>query len=119
MSRGSLGQWGEDRAAAYLQDKGWTIQERNLSTPVGECDLLARDDDQLVFVEVKTRSGSRFGSPEEAVSRQKRHQLRRVARYVLATLEDPVSCRFDVVAIRLRGTESSLHHIVGAFDGRE
>lgn len=119
MNRGSLGKWGEDRAEAYLEEQGWTVERKNLNTPVGECDLLARDGDQLVFVEVKTRSGSRFGSPEEAVTRRKRNQLRRVARYVLATLDEPASCRFDVIAIRLRETDCDLHHVVGAFDGRE
>lgn len=119
MKQGSLGRWGEDLAEGYLRDHGWTIEARNLTTPVGECDLLARDGDQLVFVEVKTRSGDRFGSPEAAVSRQKREQLRRVARYVMAQHDDPVSCRFDVIAIRLRDRESDLHHIEGAFGGRE
>jgi len=119
VNRRALGRWGEDRAAAYLRDRGWTIEARNLDTPVGECDLLARDGDQLVFVEVKTRADERFGPPQAAVTRRKRDQLRRVARWVLAGRSRPVSCRFDVVAVRLEDDGSDLRHIVGAFDDRE
>lgn len=104
---------------AYLRDLGWEIDQRNLRTPVGECDILAWDVDTLVFLEVKTRSSDRFGSPASAVDEQKRDQLRNVARFVLSRRREPIPCRFDVIGIKLRGDRSELNHIRGAFGATE
>ncbi|MFB6355371.1 MAG: YraN family protein [bacterium] len=119
MSNQGVGQWGEDRAVTYLENKGFDIKRCNYETPVGECDILARDGEKLVFVEVKTRKQRQFGSPQMSVTKEKREHLRRVARYYLGGLEEPVSCRFDVIAITLDGTESEINHIQNAFGGRE
>lgn len=119
MTGSGLGQWGESRATSFLEDRGWTIEDRNFSTPLGECDILAWDGDTLVFVEVKTRSDARFGPPEEAVTRNKRDHLRRVARLALAELDRDVNCRFDVIAVEMDGTDSEVRHIENAFEATE
>ena len=74
-----LGRRGEDLAAEHLAASGLTIVERNWRCPLGEIDLVARDGDELVFVEVKTRSSIAFGHPLEAITAIKLARLRRLA----------------------------------------
>jgi putative endonuclease len=72
----TIGRWGEDAAAEYLQARGYAIVERNARTPYGEIDLVARLDGVTVFVEVKARTSRRLGLPEEAVTpRKQAHML--------------------------------------------
>ena len=104
--RRQLGDHGEDLAAAALKKQGYKILERNYVTPLGEIDLIARQGKTVVVVEVKTRRGSRFGGPQEAVHPASRTRLRRLADYYLKAkrlTETPV--RFDVVAITLAGDD--------------
>ena len=78
-ARLSLGTWGENFAASYLRKQGLKILQRNLRTPVGEIDIVARDRKALVFVEVKTRQSRQYGTPQEAVGAHKqRHPDRPV-----------------------------------------
>jgi putative endonuclease len=100
--RHRLGAAGEDLAVKALKRQGYRILERNFSTPLGEVDLIARHQQTLVFVEVKTRGQSRFGAPEEAVTPAKQARLKRLAAYYLKAKglgEPPV--RFDVVAVTM------------------
>lgn len=97
------GRWGEDIAARYLAAHGYRILARNVRTPYGEIDLIAQQGDEIVFVEVKTRTTLAFGWPEEAVTARK---LTHVARSALAWLAEhseweAAPWRVDVVAIRL------------------
>ena len=73
--RARLGAQGESIAAAHLEASGLKITARNFRTRYGEIDLIAEDGDTLVFVEVKTRRGGTFGTPEEAVTARKRQHL--------------------------------------------
>ena len=66
-----VGSKGEDLAAEFLKDKGYRIIGRNYKTPIGELDIIAKDGETLVFVEVKTRSSNAFGYPFEAVGSRK------------------------------------------------
>ena len=75
----SLGHEGEDMAVGYLKDKGFTILCRNYKTPLGEADIIARDRETIVFIEVKARSNAGFGEPFEAVDGRKQERLRRIA----------------------------------------
>lgn len=112
----ALGQEGERQAALFLQKQGLVIVERNFRSRCGEIDLIARDKKELVFVEVKTRSGSAFGSALEAVDARKCRQIVRVAsEYLLEHdgFDQPV--RFDVVGILL-GDDVHIEHIKDAFD---
>ena len=81
--RRQLGDHGEDLAAAALKQQGYKILERNYVTPLGEIDLIARQGKTVVVVEVKTRRGSSFGAPQEAVNPGKQGRLRRLADYYL------------------------------------
>ncbi|MDH3348458.1 MAG: YraN family protein [Desulfobulbaceae bacterium] len=96
----SLGQNGEDAAAAYLQKKGYKVLARNYRQRFGELDIIARDGEVLVFVEVKTRRSQRYGTPFEAVDRRKQRQLSKVALHYISrhNLYDQ-SARFDIVAV--------------------
>jgi len=96
----ALGRWGEDRAARYLCRRGWTILARNYRFGRREVDVIARRGDVVAFVEVKTRAGAGFGSPQEAITGLKRREIEAVATHFLARNALPeVAVRFDAVAI--------------------
>lgn len=100
--RRALGQRGEELAARRLAGDGLTIVARNYRCPAGEMDLIAREGDCLVFVEVRTRGGAGWGSPEESVTPAKQARLVAVAEHYLAQQAlDDVDWRIDVVAIDL------------------
>lgn len=112
-----LGPRGEQMAADYLTQRGYRVVARNYRCPVGEIDLVAIDDDTVVFVEVKTRSSDEAADPEIAVHPEKRRRLTRAGKHFVARHrlhEKP--CRFDVVAIVDRGTGSpQIEHFEDAF----
>lgn len=117
QERLTLGRQGEDAAVQYLQSKGMKVLERNLRTPVGEIDLIASHRNILAFVEVKTRRGTAFGSPAEAVGPRKQRQIVQTAKWYLN--ERPhkkLQPRFDVIAIIVRGDDFQIEHIPGAFE---
>jgi putative endonuclease len=99
MSAGA-GRTGEADAAAYLETLGYRILRRNLRGPGGEIDLIAHDGDTLVFVEVKLRRGTRFGSALAAVDSRKRARIRALAEDFLQFLPPATKVRFDVVTLR-------------------
>jgi putative endonuclease len=100
-ARLALGRWGEAAAAAFLEARGMRILERNLRTPVGEIDILARAGQVLVFAEVKTRRNDCFGAPQEAVGRNKQRQVVRAAQWYLGSgAGRGLQPRFDVLAVR-------------------
>jgi putative endonuclease len=96
----ALGLKGEAIALAVLRKKKYAVVETGYRLFRGEIDIIAYDGTTLVFVEVKTRAGTDFGLPEDAVTPAKQSQIKRIARGYLAAkgLED-ADCRFDVVAI--------------------
>jgi putative endonuclease len=99
-ARQMLGRRGEQMAAQALRERGYHIIEHNFRCRYGEIDLIAEEQNDLVFVEVKTRRGTAFGQPEEAVTRAKRRKLAEVASYYLETRNaGDRSWRIDVVAI--------------------
>ncbi|MFG1780926.1 YraN family protein [Rhodococcus oryzae] len=112
-----LGAWGEELAAGHLAKEGLTILARNWRCRYGELDLIARDGDAVVFVEVKTRSGRGYGTPAEAVTFAKQGRIRRLAGLWLA--EQPHGwrhVRFDVVAVVVEsGRDPVLEHLRAVF----
>lgn len=105
MNRKVLGAQGEKWARDYLNKKGYRIRETNYRCRDGEIDIIAEHKDCLVFVEVRTRTGSAFGSPEESVTRAKKDKLTSLALAYLQTQKNvPPYMRFDVVAIEV-GTD--------------
>jgi putative endonuclease len=95
-----LGDIGEETAVAHLSRLGYEILARNLRTPYGELDVIARDGGSTVFVEVKTRRSRTHGLPEEAITPRKRNHLLASAQYYLQRNDLSASpWRIDVVAI--------------------
>lgn len=90
----------EELAADYLRRQGVRILEQNYQTRTGEIDLIGREGDSLIFVEVKYRSNRKNGGPAEAVTGRKQQRIRRTAQYYLYCHRyGDVPCRFDVVSI--------------------
>ncbi len=112
-----LGVRGERIAAAFLTDAGLQVLDRNWRCRDGELDLVARDDDALVFCEVKTRRGIGYGHPVEAVTSAKQRRLRLLAqRWLAAHDEHAPDLRFDVVGVLVRpGRPALVTHLRGAF----
>jgi len=112
-----LGKEGEERAFRFLRKKGYRIIEQNYVCNLGEMDIIAKEKDTLVFVEVKTRTSTAFGPPQLAVTPLKQRQLSKVALNFLKErkLED-VKARFDVVAILLSPEKEEIELIRDAFD---
>lgn len=94
-----LGKKGEKLVVSYLKKQGVKILKTNYVTPFGEADIVALDREDVVFVEVKTRSADNFGRPSEAVTREKRRKYRKIAEYYgLQSGEEP-NARFDVAEV--------------------
>src|SRR5688572_4744119 len=116
--RQSLGKRGEELACAELEKRGYLIVDRRFRTRCGELDIVARDGVVLVFVEVKARSGSNFGTPLESVTWQKQQRLSRMAASYLCVkrLGHDIACRFDVVSILEQQGTHTIELVRGAFD---
>ncbi|WP_339136850.1 MAG: YraN family protein [Candidatus Electrothrix sp. GW3-4] len=114
-ARKATGRSGEDLAAQYLEQQGYTILERNYRLRIGEVDIIARDGEDLVFIEVKTRRTKRFGSPFEAVDIRKQQQIVKIASAYVHGREIPV--RFDVVAVHLSKQGVRIEVLKNAFEG--
>ncbi len=110
-----LGRYGEDLAARYLRERGLEVLERNWRCEHGEVDIVAADGPCLVVCEVKTRRGTGFGDPVEAVTVAKALRLRRLAAaYVHARGLHPGALRVDVVGVLCRpGRPAEIRHVVG------
>jgi putative endonuclease len=116
-SERDLGRRGEAAAERYLTRRGFRILERGFRRRCGEIDLVAEQGEALVFVEVKTRSGSGFGHPAEAVTHRKRLRLVRAASVYLQERGGwKRPCRFDLVSVRVGsdGTER-IEHLCDSF----
>jgi putative endonuclease len=103
---------GEDEAARFLTRHGLALVARNYRTRLGEIDLIARDGETLVFVEVRLRSDARFGGALASITAGKRRRIVAAARHYLMRLPREPACRFDVVCIE----EGEPKWIRGAFD---
>ena len=112
-----LGQHGERIAARYLTDHGLRLLDRNWRCREGELDIVARDEDVIVFCEVKTRREVGFGHPVEAVTHTKQRRLRLLAqRWLAAHDEHARDLRFDVVGVLVRGAGPAVvTHLPAAF----
>ena len=93
------GEQGETLAADFLRRSGLTIAERNYRCRFGEIDLIARDGDVVVFVEVRSRAGNAFGGAAASITAAKQEKLRKTACHYLTTLGSTPPCRFDAVLL--------------------
>jgi len=112
-----LGKWGEDLAVKKIKGLGYKEIVRNYRCSLGEVDLIAREGDTLVFIEIKTRKDKSIGYAKEAVDARKRRQLSKVALAYMKSMECcDVKARFDVVAINLDRDKPEVEVIKNAFD---
>ena len=100
----ALGNWGEQKAAEWLRLHGYEIVGMNYRSKWGEIDIVAKDRDCLVVVEVKTRSGSGYGEPAEAVTKAKLAKLSRTAWQLMMEWGVEVPVRFEVAEVSRSGT---------------
>ncbi|HXV92481.1 MAG TPA: YraN family protein [Pseudonocardia sp.] len=116
-AKDELGRRGEDLAVRYLEQRGLVVLSRNWRCRDGEVDIVATDANRLVVCEVKTRSGTRFGEPAEAVTGRKAARIRRVTQAWLAAHHVAwCEIRFDVVAILAEpGRPVAVRHYEAAF----
>jgi len=110
-----LGKLGEDAAVRYLQQKEYKIVERNWVYERFEVDIIAQDDEYIVFVEVKTRSSNQWGNPEEAVSKSKIKRIVEAADFYLKENDIDLPARFDVIAAIWTGNSFEIKHFDDAF----
>ena len=112
-----FGEKSEDLAAWYLKKNGYKIIEQNYRNKLGEIDIIAREKQTIVFVEVKSRRSIRYGSPKWAVTPQKQRMISMVAlHYLKASKQTDAKARFDVVAIISNRDEPRIEIVKNAFD---
>jgi len=109
MTRIELGAKGEDIAEQYLRDAGYKIVKRNCRVRHSDIDVLASRDDTLVFVEVRTKSNSNYGMPEESITKTKLRQMKKTAEIYLAFHEWIGSVRMDAICIILEESGKVTH----------
>jgi putative endonuclease len=118
MSGSPLGDRGEALAADYLERAGWTILVRNFRMGRKEIDLVARRDGVVAFVEVKTRAGTGYGHPLEAITWKKRREIHQVATAWIDRFGHPdYTYRFDAIAVQVAAGSESLEHVQDAWRG--
>ena len=111
------GKTGEGIASGFLTQNGYQILDVNYRCPIGEIDIVARERDELVFVEVKTRKSSALGYPEQAVGFAKQKKMSQLALWYLRDKKiKDAAVRFDVVAILLLPSGNDIRLIRNAFD---
>ncbi len=110
------GRAGEKAVADYIKSRRMNVVEKNYVTPFGEIDIIAEDDDYIVFIEVKTRSGDRYGAPSEAVDKTKRKHIVDSAKYYLkVTNSTEAFTRFDVAEVFSDNGSYTVNYIEDAF----
>lgn len=109
--------WSEEQAKSYLLSRGYRLLAENYLTRGGELDLVVQEGEVIVFVEVRQRRSSRYGSAAESIGAQKIARLRRTALHYLATRygRDDLPVRFDAVVIEGSRDRHTLHHFQAAF----
>lgn len=116
-ARIELGKRGEDLAYKEIKRRGYKKIIRNYRCSLGEIDIIARDGDTLVFLEIKTRRAGNLAYAKEAVDERKKRQISKVAlEYLKANGFNDMKARFDVVAVSLEGKEPEIEIIRNAFD---
>ena len=115
LSKTLRGKAGEDLACQYLERQGLILVERNYRCRRGELDLIMRDGEQLVFVEVRCHRAGAYGTPAETITRAKQAHLITAARHYLQKRRFDTACRFDVLAITRGSGQPVVEWIKDAF----
>ena len=112
VNKKMLGNVGEEISLKYLKQIGYKIIERNFACRQGEIDIIAKDKDEYVFIEVKTRSNLLFGKPKEAVNYyKKKHILKSTKYYLYIHKLNKCFIRFDIIEIYFKNHKYSLNHL--------
>ena len=112
-----IGKRGETLAISFLKKNGYRIIESNFRCRYGEIDIIAQDGKTVAFIEVKTKTSNRFGSPTQAVDSRKQRQVSKTAlAYISQKRLTNYSARFDVVGINIKGSNSEIELIKNAFE---
>lgn len=115
--RQRFGRFGEDLAARHLRTEGYKVLETNYRNRFGEIDIIAKEADTIVFVEVRSRRSSRFGSAKGSVNRAKQKKISRIALgYLKDARKTDARARFDVVAIDSGDNGPRIELIRNAFE---
>ncbi|MEO5355916.1 MAG: YraN family protein [Nitrospirae bacterium YQR-1] len=117
MNNVATGKQGEKLAGEFIKKLGYQILEKNYKNKIGEIDIIAKDGDCVVFIEVKTRLNDTFGMPVEAVNFRKIHKIKNTALIYMKTLDNPAAVRFDVISVMIGAKQYQIEHIKGAFEG--
>ena len=119
--RQQVGQKGEQAARSYLEQEGYSIIETNYRCKLGEIDIIARDGEMVVIVEVRTKTGLAFGRPEESINQEKARKLHRLAlQYIQANYHREIPSRIDLVAVMIEkssGLVKDIKHIKNILAG--
>lgn len=110
-----LGKLGEELAVAFLQNAGYTIIETNWTFQKAEVDIIAQKANTLAIIEVKTRSGTDFGLPQDFVGPKKIRLLVKAVNEYVVTNDLDVEVRFDIIAISKKGSDFTTEHLENAF----
>ena len=117
-ARTRLGTKGEDIAAAYLQQQGHALLDRNFRTRYGEVDLVTRHGDAIVFLEVRTRRTATYGAPEESVTARKGQRVVLAAQqYLQDNGMEQRHWRIDLVSVRMAGGAPKVTHLMDVVPG--
>lgn len=120
-SRREVGAWGEAKAAEYLRAKGYRIIAQHWTHRIGELDIVATKSGRIIFVEVRTKTSLRYGTPEESIGWHKQEHLRRMANlYMLKNKLLDVPCQVDAIAVLYDSIrkETTIRHLENVVSGR-
>lgn len=107
-----IGKMGEDLAQQYIQELGMKIIKRNFYCKFGEIDIIAKDQNELVFIEVKTRTNNKYGKPVDAVNFTKqKHLYYSIEYYLYSQKIKNTKIRIDVIEIYINSGKESINHI--------
>lgn len=113
-----IGKLGEDIATHYLKQNGYTILDRNFECRQGEIDIIAIDKREIVFIEVKTRTSNKYGTPSEAVNKIKqKHMLQTIKYYLYIRNLSDEFVRIDVIEVYIKDNVYKVNHIKKALEG--
>lgn len=114
MNNKILGNFAEDKACLFLKQAGYQIIQRNFRTKLGEIDIIAKEKDDLCFVEVKARESDDYGEPEESIDKQKkRHIIKSALMFINSEKIKFTTARFDVISVFTNG---KIEHFKDAFE---
>lgn len=107
---------GEERATNFLKNNGYLILARNFRTNFGEIDIIARKDEEYIFVEVKTRTSKKYGRPVDSINQIKRKHIVQASKYYIYINNLQNKCvRYDIIEVYINEKNHFINHIKNVF----